>query len=871
MKRLFLLLLIGFLMFTISSENLNAQSLVPNGGFENWDAGTTYDNPTSWDSPNADLAGIPGNSSFVVEEENDSVYAGNSAVKLKSEDIFVITQTIDVPGFLTLGDFTFNMVTQQFNINGGEPFTGTPDKLMGYYNYDPENTDQCMFEVVLLNYNTSTNTIIDTIGAGYFVGTSATNGWQPFEAQITYFSTSMPNYMNINILSSDPNNIQVGSELYVDELSFYTATTSANDILSFELPQQTGPATIDGTNFTVDITVAAGTNIASLTPTITVSTGATISPASGVLQDFTLPVTYTVTSSTAVAQTWVVTVNVAAEPDLFISEYIEGTSNNKALEIYNPKSTPVDLDDYVVALSSGGGGWEVYHIFPAGAVLNSHDVWVIITNQVDPLLFPAANADEVLTYPGSFQSVVHFNGDDARALCHIVGPDTIIIDQFGDPDNDPGAAWPVAGVPDATHEYTLRRKLTTTSGNTNWLASFGTDATNSEWVVMPQNDFTDLGYFMAGGNVPPSISNITVSPTVVTPSDTVVISASVTDVDGTVTLVTLTWGLDGINFPNNLALTNVFSIYSCFPNSIPAQALGTEVFYKFMAIDDDNDTTILIQSYSVSNAPTNTSIYDIQGQTSVSPFDGQTVTTTGIVTAIPSAAGFFIQDGDGAWNGLYVYNTQVVSLGDEITVSGEIDEYYELTELKNVTSLIINSSGNALPNPEVLTTGAVNDEAYEGVFVRVENAECTDEDAGYGMWKLFDGSDTTLVHNNSAYTYTPVLGEHYNVQGVVNYTFEEWKIELRMADDVTIYVDIEEVGHTGFALYPNPVNSMLTVKGTQNIDRIGIYNILGEELSQVIPTGNTTQIDVQTLVPGVYFVNIKNEDGRSSTKRFIKE
>lgn len=866
MKRFLSLLIIGFLMFTISSENLSAQGVVPNNGFENWDAGTTYDNPTNWDSPNASLSTLPGGS-YVVFEENDSVYAGTSSVKLESKTMTIITTTVDIPGFITLGDFSFNIITQEIDINGGTPFTGTPDKLQGYYNYVPVSSDNCMIEVVLLNYNTTTQTITDTIGAGYFVGTSATAGWQPFEAVINYSSTSMPNYMNINILSSNPNNIQDGSVLYVDELSFYTASTSDNNILSFVLPQQTAPAAIDGTNHTVAITVAAGTALTSLMPTITVSTGATISPASGGAQDFTLPVTYTVTSSTGVAQPWVVTVSVATEPDLFLSEYIEGSSNNKGLEIYNPKSTPVNLSDYLIGQAVNGGGWQYYHVFPVGAVLNSHDTWVIITDQTDPTMFPAANADEVLAYP----SVVHHNGDDARSICKIVGTDTIIIDQFGNPNLDPGSGWPVAGVANATQNHTLLRKSTVTSGNTDWIASFGTDSTNSEWVVMAENDFSNLGLF-GPGNVPPSISNVILLPAIITPADSVLINASISDIDGTINTVSLAWGLDGITFPNNLPVVQiVLPIYSSSPNYIPAQALGTEVYFKFVAVDNDNDTTVLIQSYIVQNAPSNTSIYNIQGQTPASPYDGQIITTSGIVTAIPTAAGFFIQDGDGAWNGLYVYDTHAVTLGDEVTITGEIDEYYDLTELKNVTAFTINSSGNALPNPEVLTTGAVNDEAYEGVFVRVENAVCTNDTIVFGMWKIYDGSDTTLVHNNSAFAYTPVLGEHYNVQGVVNYTFEEWKIELRMADDVTIYVDIEEVYHTGFAMYPNPVNSVLTIKGSQNIDRIGIYNILGEELSQVIPTGNTTQIDVQSLVPGVYFVNILNEDGSSSTKRFIKE
>lgn len=85
------------------------------------------------------------------------------------------------------------------------------------------------------------------------------------------------------------------------------------DILSFSLTQQTGSATINTTNHTVSIQVAYGTNLISLTPSITVSTGATISPASGVARNFSSPVSYTVSNSGA-SQVWTVTVTTASAP-----------------------------------------------------------------------------------------------------------------------------------------------------------------------------------------------------------------------------------------------------------------------------------------------------------------------------------------------------------------------------------------------------------------------------------------------------------------------------------------------------------------------------------------------------------------------------
>ncbi|MCF8294980.1 MAG: lamin tail domain-containing protein, partial [Bacteroidales bacterium] len=176
-------------------------------------------------------------------------------------------------------------------------------------------------------------------------------------------------------------------------------------------------------------------------------------------------------------------------PSLFFSEYIEGSSNNKGFEIYNPAQVSISLDDYRIAQSSNGGGWAFYHTFPVGASIAPGDVWVIVADQISTALFNLSDADEVLAYP----SVTHHNGDDARALIQIVGLDTIFIDVIGFPTPDPGTGWPVAGIANATADKTLVRKSTITTGNTDWLASAGTDAATSEWVVLPSNTLTYLG------------------------------------------------------------------------------------------------------------------------------------------------------------------------------------------------------------------------------------------------------------------------------------------------------------------------------------------------------------------------------------------
>jgi len=109
-----------------------------------------------------------------------------------------------------------------------------------------------------------------------------------------------------------------------------------NDILTFSFPEQTGDATINAINHTVEIEVENGTVLTALVPTITVSANATINPLSGVARDFTNPVTYTVTAENGETQDW--TVNVSIETSV-------PTTENSQLSIYpNPTSGLIKIE-----------------------------------------------------------------------------------------------------------------------------------------------------------------------------------------------------------------------------------------------------------------------------------------------------------------------------------------------------------------------------------------------------------------------------------------------------------------------------------------------------------------------------------------------
>ncbi|MEA1987371.1 MAG: lamin tail domain-containing protein [Candidatus Marinimicrobia bacterium] len=170
--------------------------------------------------------------------------------------------------------------------------------------------------------------------------------------------------------------------------------------------------------------------------------------------------------------------------DLMFSEYVEGSGQNKALEVYNPRTDTVNLGNYIIKGSHNGDNDWNYATFDFPSVeLAPGEVYVLATTDADSAM--KAKADTLMAY--GTNKIVYFNGNDARALYYSI----IQLDVIGKPDED--IYWDVAGVSGATAEYTLIRKSTVTSGNTDWASSAGTDKGDSEWEIMPQDMFLYLG------------------------------------------------------------------------------------------------------------------------------------------------------------------------------------------------------------------------------------------------------------------------------------------------------------------------------------------------------------------------------------------
>jgi DNA/RNA endonuclease YhcR with UshA esterase domain len=151
-------------------------------------------------------------------------------------------------------------------------------------------------------------------------------------------------------------------------------------------------------------------------------------------------------------------------------------------------------------------------------------------------------------------------------------------------------------------------------------------------------------------------------------------------------------------------------------------------------------------------------IYDVQYTEYISgnsPYYGQTVTVSGVVTRIFGSY-VYMQDDTLPWHGILVYGPSTTCrVGDSITVMGTVDEYHGKTEIKDVTSMTINSSNNQV-YPKMLSTGEVSQEMYEGLFLQFNNVTVSSI-VNDREWNINDGTGPLVIYEDNSFPVTTPL------------------------------------------------------------------------------------------------------------------
>ena len=533
----------------------------------------------------------------------------------------------------------------------------------------------------------------------------------------------------------------------------------------------------------------------------------------------------------------------SAQCGLFFSEYSESDGGNtKYLEIYNPTDAAVSLAGYAIAATANApatpGVHEFWNVLDETAVIAPGDVYVWANSGSDPSVL--VETDQT--------GNAYFNGDDSYALVFGTEASYEFVDIIGNFEGDPGSGWEVAGVAEATANHTLVRKGDVNSGiGYDWAASAGTNADDSQWIVLAANTWTNVGSHDFTGNCGPAVpgctnDNATNYNPAATEDDGSCTFDNACNVDGVVVAAgsyyfspadlaiepgtTVVWeNMGGSHNANGVT------------NTITGESFGNPEDFYFSPVSGSPDGTCIgsftftvpgVYSYDCSvgthaalgmvgtvtvgqggctnpAAPnyneaadfddgtclevTTTAIAAIQEGQLTDAYTGTTVVTNGVVTGVFGSL-VSLQDGQGPYTGIWMFGPNVpVLVGDQVEVTGTVSEYYGLTQLTGV-SVVITAQGADLPTPELLTTAtAASEEQWEGVLVQV-TGDVSTESLGFGEWGLDDASGECVIDDrgyDAIGTGNVTLGSTWQVTGPLDYSFGAFKIQPRSEADALLY------------------------------------------------------------------------------------
>lgn len=294
-------------------------------------------------------------------------------------------------------------------------------------------------------------------------------------------------------------------------------------------------------------------------------------------------------------------------------------------------------------------------------------------------------------------------------------------------------------------------------------------------------------------------------------------------------------------------------------------AVGT---YEYVYMFGECERTLIV---TVVEVPRPLTIAEVQGEVAVSPWVGDVVKVTGTVTGVSAGEGFFMQDANAAWSGIWVeyHDASDFEVGDGVEVVGVVAEVVTVTTI-SATEVMAIDAPLAVEAVAVDSPSDVKAEMYESVLVKVAGARATAADEGNGEWTIYYENIDNVIVNDWLFAYEPVEGNFYNVTGIVNTRLEAYKLEPRMESDIEDLTATPApiVRGAEFKVYPNPFNDRIYIDNNDKLTRVVISNIAGQRvLDMEYPT---REIRTSNLVSGVYVVSMFTENGLAKTERIVK-
>ncbi|WP_306010179.1 endonuclease [Bacillus sp. MMSF_3328] len=551
---------------------------------------------------------------------------------------------------------------------------------------------------------------------------------------------------------------------------------------------------------------------------------------------------------------------VAAASDLIISEYIEGASYNKAIELYNGTGSSVDLSQYSLELYTNGSSINPFKLALSGELADKQ-TYVISHGQ--------ASAEILSKSDTTNSSVINFNGDDALVLKKSGN----IVDSFGQLGVDPGTYW---GTTVKTADMTLVRKSSVTSGDTIADDAF---VPEDEWTALPKDDASNLGIHQMDGSAGENPGE----PDPEEPGDVEIISiadARAAAVGETVTIK----GVVAANLKNTVSVQDATGGIAVRPASLDAQ-VGDEVTLTGKLAVYRNllqlDGAVIVEK-NEAEAPASRTV---TGNEIGEPLESQLVTVKNLdLTGVDSSgANFTATDGTGS----FIVRDEYITLGLEVgtvyeSITGIVQQFdndYQIIP-RGAQDIVVDSaalrpaqavpgSGTFVGSTEVtLSTSTANAE----IFYSTDGSEPTDASEKYTapiqitedtvlktVVKAEDGTlsevttyeytitDSLQIHDLQAKNHTsPFAGETVEgIEGIVTYAFQStgsYYYHIQTPDELADNdPDTSEalVLYSGNSPWPITVGDLVSVTG-----QVSEYAIEGYSDRQTTDL-KTTQITVR--------------------------
>ncbi|WP_214801734.1 chitobiase/beta-hexosaminidase C-terminal domain-containing protein [Exiguobacterium sp. s194] len=460
--------------------------------------------------------------------------------------------------------------------------------------------------------------------------------------------------------------------------------------------------------------------------------------------------------------------------DLFISEYVEGSSNNKAIELFNGTNAAIDLSAYRLELYANGAATPGTTLNLTGT-LQPGGTYVIVNGSANDALKAKSNATS---------GVTNFNGDDTLVLKK---GDTV-LDVFGQIGFDPGTKW---GTTVATVDQSLVRKDTVTTGDANGADAFDPAV---EWNSQPIDTFTNLGshtfqgvVYGDGGTVEP--------PAPVTP---ISISDARSKAEGeTVTIK----GVVTAKLANTISIQDATGGLSVRPTSL-AVNVGDEVVVTG-AIGSYRELLQLNSAVVVSKQAASVPAAQVlTGEQINEDVESELVTVKNVklsgsgqnLTATDGTKEFVVRDERG------ILDLQTDVNYSSITgIVQQFDNTYQIIP-RDVSDAVIDAS---VLRPATAKPGA-------GTFVGPQDVTLSTTTAGADIYYTLDGSDPKV--NGTLYT-SPVRIEETKTLKVAVKSGDAFSavttFDYKITDKIRIH-DIQGASHT------SPMNGQ-TVEGVEGV------------------------------------------------------